>query len=292
MTKKKNVTEAFDSIQALKGNDEFKQMVQRLNFFLHNKAVHGLPEISLPSYLLSIAKGGGITNLANTFANFLHATGAIEFCGNEKMLEFSLRYKEPELYFSELTRLNNKLTEAAGYNHKFKGLVCVNIEQWHGHEYEPHFSLFLDYVAENKDILAVFYTHKTDEKALKGMEAAISLRLRIEPLALRFPNAAELTEYVEAKHFNSKGFSLADDARATLQRIVGRLVAGAHFGGFKSIDRLAQDILYSVLSQGTIDSKLVSNEILAAFDKDTTDIDRINTLASTKKIIGFTEERG
>ncbi|MCL2528704.1 MAG: hypothetical protein FWE42_09850, partial [Defluviitaleaceae bacterium] len=144
----------------------------------------------------------------------------------------------------------------------------------------------LDYIAGNKNILAIFYTHKAEDKVL----AALSLHLRVEALSLRFPNVDELVEYIEANHLHSGGFYLTAESKQTLREIINRHVACPHFSGFKTIDRLAHDLLYRLLSHSPIQSHFIPHRILAAFDQDTIHINKINAQTANKKIIGFTGE--
>ena len=130
MSKHKIIEKCFNDIMNLKGNDEFKEAVKRLHVFLINKEARSLRGLTLPNYLWVAKRGGGITTLINAFANYLYATRAIEFCGITKSFEFKLNYISPEMPFVELSRFNVTKSGYAGHNRYFRGLICVNINDW------------------------------------------------------------------------------------------------------------------------------------------------------------------
>jgi len=295
MSKQENIRSAYNTIMELKGVDEFKSMIKRLQVFLSNKQKYALSDINLPNYLLKISRGGGVTTLINAFTNFLHATKAIDFCGLERSFEFKLSYTSPELYFSELTRFENTLVEMAGYKHHYKGVVCVNIHEWLGHTSEPHFKRFIDYIARNKELVVVFYIHasnksnKIAQANFKAMESVLSLRLRLETLELRFPRADELVDHVNEHFMQDKGFTFGADAKALLCETIDELTTGKHFSGFKTIAQLANDILYHVLSQVLVNSKEITAKMLKGFEKDSIYVKRQKSQTGPKKVIGFTD---
>ena len=290
MTRHELSEKHFNSIMELKGADELKATVKRLHIFLENKETHLLNDITLPNHLWVIKRGGGVSTLVKFFTEYLYAARAIDFCGTVKSFEFKLDYIAPDAFFSELTRLDNTISGLAGHHRQYKGVVCVNIDEWLEHTSEVHFSNFLDYIASNNDrLLVIFYTHNESKNIIDAAETALSSHLRVEMLSLRFPDATELIDFVEAKHIKSRGFSFTEDARTLLYESIVELAAGKHFKGFKSVEQLANDILYSVLSSDLGENKKITANMIIGYGKDSIYVKRAKAQIGIRKVIGFAE---
>ncbi|MCL2528681.1 MAG: hypothetical protein FWE42_09735, partial [Defluviitaleaceae bacterium] len=253
-----------------------------------NKQKYNLGDISMPCYLMTVNRGGGITTMINALAKYLYVADAFEFCGIEKAFEFKLGYIPPDAYFSELMRLDNTFVEAAGYNRHFKGVVGINIDEWLGHTSEAHFTKFLETLAASTGLLTVFYIYNRKKEELKALESAISLRLRLEYVPLRFPRGEELVDYIDIGFMQTKGLYLSKEAKTLLCGTINEIAKGKHFNGFKTISTLADDILYHIFSQIGFKSKDVSAEILQGFSKESEYVRRLVSQKGSKKAIGFT----
>jgi len=287
MTKQQNADNCFNAIMELQGVDEFKSMVQRLCTFKQNKEKYLITDITLPNYLWSAKRGGGITTCINAFTEYLYNAKIMEFTGIVKYFEYKLAYIAQNSFFSELTRLNNTISEIAGHHRYFRGLACINIDDWIEHTNEKNFYKFLDYIASKNDkLLAILYVYTEDKRILDSIASSLSSRIRFESLSLRFPNADELIEFIEARYFKKRGFYLTNEANLLLVDSIEEIINGKHFNGFSTIKQLTNDILYSLLTTN-ISGYEISAEMLSGFSRESTYVKRMRTFVGAGKTIGF-----
>jgi len=277
----------FNAIMELQGGDEFKAMVQRLHKFRENKEKYSIPDVTLPNYFWIAIRGGGISTCLNSLAEYLHAAKIIEFTGIVKYFEYKLAYIAPDEFFSELTRLNNTISEIAGHHRYFRGLACINIDEWIHHTNEIHFYSFLDYIASNNNkILSILYVHDNNKRIVEGIESSLSSHLRFESVWFKFPNPDELIEFIESKYLKKRSFSLTKDARLLLIESIERMINGKNFNGFTTVKQLANDILYSLLTSN-ISGYEITADMLKSFNKDSAYVKRIKISAGDNSVIGF-----
>jgi hypothetical protein len=277
----------YDAIMDLQGVDELKAIAERLRMFQQNKEKYAVPDVMLPNHLWVAKRGGGISTCANALAEYLYTANIMEFTGIVKYFEYKLAYIAPNDFFSELTRLNNTISEIAGHHRHFRGLACINIDDWVEHTNEKHFYKFLDYIASKNDkIMAILYVHADNKRTVESIESSLSSHIRFESVALRFPDTVELVEFIESKYFRPRGFSLTDDARQLLTDSIGGIINGKHFNGFITIKQLANDVLYSLLTSN-INGYEISADMLSGFNKNSAYIKRIKAFVGTNKVMGF-----
>jgi hypothetical protein len=287
MNRQEFANKNFNLIMELQGVDEFKIVLEHLRIFQQNKEKYSVPDVTLPNYLWIAKRGGGISTCINAFAEYLYNAKVIEFSGIVKYFEYKLAYIDPDTFFSELTRLNNTISEIAGHHRYFRGLACINIDDWAEHTNERYFYKFLDYIASKNDkILAILYVHTDNKRIIESIESSLSSRIRFESISLRFPNVSELITFIEAKYFKKRGFKLTDDAKSLLTDSIEAIINGKHFNGFTTIKQLANDILYSLLASN-ISGYDISADMLCGFNKDSAYIKRIKTFVGTSSTIGF-----
>jgi len=277
----------FNSIMELQGVDEFKTMVQRLRTFQQNKEKYSISDVTLPNYLWVAIRGGGVSTCIKSLTVYLYTAKIMEFTGNVKYFEYKLAYIAPDEFFSELTRLNNTISEIAGHHRYFKGIACINIDEWIHHTNETHFYKFLDYLASNNNkILVILYVHDHNKRIVESIESSLSSHIRFESVWFRFPNPKELIEFIESKYFKKKKFYLTNDARLLLMDSIEKLINGKNFNGFTTIKQLANDILYSLLTSN-INGYEITADMLTGFNRDSAYVKRIKSLAGDNNIIGF-----
>jgi hypothetical protein len=277
----------YDAIMELHGADAFKAMVRRLRMFQQNKEKYSVTGVTLPNYLWIAKRGGGISTRVSALAEYLYNAKIIEFTGIVRYFEFKLAYIHPDDFFSELTRLNNTISDIAGHHRYFRGLACINIDEWVQHTNEEHFHKVLEYIASKNDkVLAIFYVHTDSQRVVESIESSLSSHIRFESLWLSFPDADELTEFIESKYFRQRGFYLADDARALLKDSISAVSTGKNFNGFVTVKQFANDVVYGLLSSD-MGGYEISAEMLAEFDKDSAYVKRLKAFVSVNTAIGF-----
>ena len=292
MDRKKTVEQCFNAIMNLYGADEFKTTVRRLHTFLKNKEAYSLTDLSLPNYLWSAKRGGGVSTLVKAFAEYLYAAKAIDFCGTVKYFEFKLEYIAPEFFFSELARLDHTVSSLAGHNRYYKGLICINIDdEWLKFPErinEEHYAKLLKYISDNKERMPAIFSVNTDDRdVIESVESVLSSYMRIESVSLRFPEIKELIEFMESRYMHDKGLSLSKSAKALLSKSITEIVLGKNFNGFKSVAQLADDILYNIFAANLTGKKYITADMLSCYDKESNYVKRTKHCINTQKTIGF-----
>ena len=289
MNRHENADKYFHAIMELQGVAELKALAKRLRQFHGNKQKH-FAKVTPPNYLWLAKRGGGVSTCINAFADFLYAEKMIEFTGNAKCFEFKLAYIAPDKFFSELSRLDNELANFAGYHRYFKGVSCINIDEWIKHVHEDYFCKFLDYiVSKNDKMTTVFCVHTEDINIVKDIESALSSCMRIESMSLGFPKKEELIELIESKYFKPQDFSLAEDAKSLLADSIEGMIGSKYFNGFITLKQLALDILYDLYSSN-ISCGEMSADMLYRFGKESAYMKRAKTLIAIKTM-GFTTSK-
>jgi hypothetical protein len=291
MNDQKNKMNHLETIMELKGADELKETVKRINVLLNNKKVYSVKNIKIPNFLWAAKRGGGVTTMLNAFAEYLYSMEAIEFAGTAKYIEFNLEYTAPGESFLELSRLDKTIADFAGYTPFYKGIVCIGIDGWIERLCEDYFTKILHYIASNNDkLLAVFCIHTERKNSFEVVDSFLSSYLRIQSLMLRFPSADELVALLES-WFIQECFSFTEDARLLLHETIVELASGKDFNGFKTILQLAHNILWQVMTTELRDGKNISAEMLIRFGygRDSTYIKRTRTRLNTTRTIGFGE---
>jgi hypothetical protein len=218
----------------------------------------------------------------------MYAEKVIEFTGRVKYFEFKLAYILPDQFFSELSRLNNTITEIAGHHRFFRGIACMNIDEWIGHTSEPHFHKLLEFIAKQNDkILYIITVHTNNKRVMDAIESSLSTRIRFEKVSMRFPNTDEIVSFIEDKYFGKHKFILTDDARALIKESIETVIGGKNFNGFTTIKQLANDIIYELLKSDELSGYEISGDMLNGFKHNSEYIRRIKAMAPVSNPIGF-----
>ena len=285
------IDECLDNILALEGVEELKTTVQRLQKFHINKETYAITDVTLPNYLWIFNRGGGITTCVNAFSEYLDAAKLFQFTGNIKYFEFIPAYIDPNAYFSELTRFNNTISDIAGHHRYFRGIACIIIDEWIEHVDEKNFYRLLDYLENKSDkILSIFCVHTNNKRIIGEIEASLSSYLRFETINLRFPSPDELVAFINNKYLYSYNFSFTREAKALLLESVDEIVSGKNFNGFVTINQLANDIMYKLLTSN-IKSNEITAEMLSNFGKNSSYVKRLKKLFGNGNIVGFTQNK-
>jgi len=287
MGRQENADKCFEAIMSIHGEDDYKAMAKRLRKFQQNSEKFAVSGVTLPNYLWIAKRGGGVSTRVNALAEYLYEAQLVAFSGKFKFFEFRLGYDRPNEAFSELTRLNNVILEVAGRHRYFRGIACINIDEWLEHTDEPHFSTFLDFLAANNDkVMVVFNIHTTNKRIIESAESVISSYLRLETVRLKFPRTAVLLEIIEQKYIAQHGFSFTEDAKQLLSESIREISNGKHFHGFITIRQLANDILYSILTSD-LKGVMISADMLSEFAKNSAYVKRIKAFVGVPNVIGF-----
>jgi hypothetical protein len=242
-------------------------------------------------FLWLVRRGGGVTTMLDILARTLEESRRLEFCGDVRFIEFSAEYISPENFFSELKRLNDALLRGVGRRHEFKGILCVNLDNWGGHESEAHFETLLEFLAYKQDkLMLVFTLHSTDKITAKKLEAAVGMKMCLEVVEIDFPKPEKLAAHIEEHYIKSQGLALSDGARELMTKYISRISTSERFAGFKTTERLAENILRS-FRKSDVFSEIITEEVVERCCKDY--MERLSFLESPlpiKRRIGFATE--
>lgn len=283
------MSQYYNRIMQLKGADEFINTVKRWEVLSNNIKISPPKATVLLPDMLWIAKSGvGKTNMLRLMSEYLASKGNLmDFYGDVKFFEFLLGYCRSSDAFTELQRLMDEVSNAAGFRSEFRGIISIDIGEWLGHYEEKHFIDFMEYISANNDKwLIVLSVYSLDEKKLHNLEAFLSMYLRLERITVNLPETADLFEYIE-KNLSEYGLSLSEEGKKLLLTTVEALRHNKYFDGFKSIRLLCQEIAYTFFSKENIDSYILSAEDLKQFAADSDYVKR--TVANLEKAnkIGF-----
>jgi len=271
------------------GLNAFKELISKWHTLADTltEKTSNLP-ILLPDIFLVSQSGSGRTLLVKLLAEYLsYDEKLMDFYGDVKYFEFLLNYCSPREHFTEIERLMTEVSDAAGFRNEFKGIIFIDINEWVGHCEEKHFLDFLEYLADNSDNwLVVLSVNEAASERIAPLRSLISAFLRIESVTIEAPTVDELSNYlfdmIMAYHF-----TLDDRAQDLLKQTVATFCADAHFDGYKTIKRLAQDIVYSLYCQKVCpNTRLYANDV-EAFSSDSLYVKRTLTKIKTTKKIGF-----
>jgi hypothetical protein len=229
--------------------------------------------------------------MLDILAQTLEESRGLEFCGDVKFIEFSAEYISPENFFSELKRLNDALLRGVGRRHEFKGILCVNLDSWGGHECEAHFETLLEFLAYKQDkLMLVFTLHSTDKVTAKKLEATVGIKMCLEVVEIDFPKPAEFAAHIEEHYIKLQGVAFSDGARELVAKYIIRISTSERFAGFKTAERLAENILRN-FRKSDIFNEIITEEIVERCCKDY--MERLSFLESPptiKRKIGFATE--
>lgn len=282
----------YDEIVNMKISKNFVPVLNAWQRLSENIKNHPIDYPVIIPDMLWVAKSGiGRTSLLKLVSEYLYAQGNImEFYGEVKFFEFLLDYCPPQSEFHELERLMNEVEHAAGFRSEYKGIVCVDVEQWLNHCEEKHFISLMEYLSSNSDKwLIIFSVSDTEMESINHLEAILSMYTRIERVEFYLPQTSELFDYVDDFMYRY-GFTLQPDAKQLLIEAVDVLRESKYFDGFKTLKMICSDIIYDLYSRENFDGYTVTAEMLTDFSKDSEYIRR--TIINREKVgkIGFSTE--
>ncbi|MBE6613798.1 MAG: hypothetical protein E7631_00655 [Ruminococcaceae bacterium] len=252
-----------------------------------------LPEmpVLLPDLFMTAEYGVGRTLILRYLAEYLSSRkNLMDFYGDVKYFEFQVNYRKPEEQFTELPRLMENISAAAGFRSEYRGIVCLDVHEWLGHCDEKYFMELLEYIADNSDRwLVIFTVSQGSETDLKNMEAILSMFLRIERTSLCLPETEVLLAHV-CDGLADYNIHLAGDAMKLLAASIDKLRENRYFDGYKTLNLLICDIVYQLYSRKAFDQRKISAKDLADFAADGSYIrNRISHYETKKRYaIGFT----
>ena len=279
----------YRQLMEYKGAQELQEHVRRWEILSENLSRRFLDApIVLPDLFMYTPRGYGNTNLLSLMAEYLSSKGNLmSFYGDVKFFEFRFEYCPEGRDFREIYRFIEAVNNAAGFRNEFKGIIRISVDEWVGHHKEDNFLDFLEFLQLNTDYWMIILT-VSDEKEneeTKAMEAVISMYLRLETVALHMQTDEELADFAVG-HFEKYGLKLDEGAKKVIEGSIAELKKNKYFGGLRTVQSLCNDIVYSVYSESTDISRVITADMLSDFGPDSEYIKRTFTRIKTARL-GF-----
>ncbi len=281
------MNQKYNEIMELFGVKEFKSIIKKWDILSENmEAVVGRPRIVLPDLLWIMNSGVGRTNLLNHLAEYLYSKGNLmDFSGDVKFFEFILNYHSNNPTINEIQRFMDSVRKAAGFRNEFRGVICIDVDEWTNHYEDKRFVSFLELLASHsEEWLIVLSVSETEN--LDNFIAAVSTYLRIETLKIEMPVTDDLLVYVKNKLL-SHGLSTSDKNDEKIKCTIEKLKENKNFDGFKTLDMLVQDIVYEHFCVPDSQKGELPDTIIEKFTSDSEYINRLNSKKKSAKTIGF-----
>lgn len=260
----------YDEIMSLTGLEDFKELIERWQRYSDNvtrfKAKQGLV---VPNLVWVSDNGIDRYTLLRLLTGYLDSAGNLmEFYGNVKYFEYYLEYIPDKANNFEIQKIAEKIRDAAGFRSEYKGLLSIELDEWAGHFNEDNFINILKYLSSmTEDIMFIFNIHNYDQKAVNQLLQLLVLFFRIEVIDMKLPDSEELGNYVRSE-ISEYGLNLDKDAEEMVIATVNKLREDQYFAGYQMLDRLAQDIVYSVYTSTPPYDGVVTKGMISGFAPD------------------------
>jgi hypothetical protein len=124
-------SESYNRIMCQRGFEPFKTLIEKWEKLSENidGRYLGLP-IILPDLIMISQTGSGRSRLLSLLSDYLCENGKLmRFSGSTTCFEFMLGYCPPSESFTELPRLMDEVSRAAGFRGEFRGVVFIDIDE-------------------------------------------------------------------------------------------------------------------------------------------------------------------
>lgn len=281
----------YDEIMQLEESKDMQEILKRWKNFAHNRTK--LPPnapVVLPDMLWIAKSGYGKTNLLQLISEYLYEEKIMEFYGDVKYFEFSLAYCAPEQPFRSFEQFQDALLNAAGFRSEFRGVICVEIDEWMGHLRDKYFVDFLEYMSERSEKWhIIFVTECREQERLGKLEAMLDMYFRIDKVVFVLPETPVLCQHME-KYVNKYGFYFSEKAREILAETIDTLRNAEYFDGYKTLNMICTDLLYREFSSETFGGFEITADMVRYYAKDSDFIKRTKNNMKKKNRIGFVTE--
>lgn len=278
----------YEEIMQLEECEDIKKILKRWSNFSKNKPKfsQGAPVV-LPDMLWVAKSGYGKTNLLYLLTEYLYEENLIEFYGDVKFFEFDLEYCKKDNQFKGFDHFNDVLLDAAGFRSEFKGVVCININEWVDHLEDKYFIDFMEYLSENSyEWHIIFVVDFHNEEKLKRLEALLTTYFRIDKVVFNLPDSKSLGDYME-QYLNNHGFELEKEAKEILLETIEELRKSKYFDGYKTLNMICADLIYREFSSDTFEGYVITAETVKYYSKDSEFVKRTKTNIEKRNKIGY-----
>lgn len=276
----------YDKIINLPESGDIKKVIKKWDILAKRKKgdLKGCP-IVVPDIMLYTVDGIGKSNLITLLVDYLKVENIIDFCGEQSFFEFRLEYCGSQEIFKELKRFHERVSWAAGFRSQYKGVICIELDEWIGHHDEKYFKIFIEYLEENADNwLLLFSINSDNEPAKKQMQQFLAMYFRIEIVQLQLPSIEDFALYIKRK-MREYHFDISEKNMKILSDSIKILRESRYFDGYKSMNRLIQDIVYEAYMGDSYEESMIDEQIILRFGPKSEYIQRMK--ANYERKIGF-----
>lgn len=286
MNSKSEKRNIYDTIMNLPEKGNIEKVISKWKMVAERRSWECVPmPIIIPDMLIYSAAGIGKSHLLGLLVSYLHKEKVMDFLGEQPFFEFRLEYCHPHESFKELQRFHEQIKCAAGFRNQYKGVIGIELDEWLGHYDEKYFKVFMEYLEENSDEwLLIFSIESDDEEERQKMYQFLAMYFRLELVELELPSVEAYTSYVCAG-INKYGFDIEEKDIKTLQESISILRESRYFDGYKSMNRLIQDIVYEAYIGDSYEESKVDENVIALFDSQSEYIQRMKANYEVK--MGF-----
>lgn len=281
----------YDQIMELPGLEEMKAVVQQWDQVAKNLPHHStnIPLV-LPDLLWKTRPGAGKTHFLQLLSDYLQASRLLDFYGDVQFLEFYLEYCPPDAYLSELTRLIADVRAAAGFRSEYRGILVLDISAWEKGLEEDHFLRVLEYLSSiDHKVCIIYIAEDFPQEANQKLEQVLNGYCRVRSVDFSYPEPGEFAAYC-AKWLLQYQLQLDKGAQKMLADSISALMKWDYFDGYKTVNRLCQDIAFDLCSLPDVQKKPVTAKQLAAYHKDGPFVKNMSRMIKLRSI-GFGGER-
>lgn len=278
----------YEEIMLLKESDDIKKIVKRWDNFSRNKAKFETDApLVLPDMLWVSKSGYGTTNLLGLLSEYMYEERIMEFYGDVKYLEFDLEYCPAEMPFTSFEKFKDAVQNAAGFRNEYKGIVCININNWINHVSERRFIQFLEYLSVNSDLWhIIFVADGSGKDKLEELEAVLSVYFRIEKAIFNLPDTQALYSYMEER-IKKYGFVINEDAKSILIETINELRKSKYFDGYKTLNMICSDLVYREFSSDDFVSYKITKETAEYYSKKSDFVTKTKSNFEKRNKIGY-----
>lgn len=240
---------ALAKIEALLGAQPLKVFARELTTVAQRAKRHGLSvQECMPSLLISISPGNGLSTSLELLADLLDETSLFRFSSSRRVREMKVRHDREESSSAPNTIADlEKLIDS----HDFRGLIALDISEYMGNRlHETFFQNLLtkcwEYSSEGEAIFA-FVVPSLESQALEHIRNTLNDRLSVRVLAYPPVSQELLLEYAK-NYFKEHAIQWPQPCDDLFLKALHAERSDGQFYGFSTARKLCQQITYYKLS--------------------------------------------